>query len=247
MKRFLETSDWNKPWFQDLSAIEKCLWRYINDNCDCAGIWDPNWKQASFQIGSKVTEETAQVFAGRLQKLSDGSLRIIGFITLQYGKLSRECKPHTPVFAALEARGLTFEGLSERVAIPIECPSEGKNYLQEKEKDKDKVQEKEEWDCKGGDKGKPESREACVDYAVQIGLPGSDGEWFYDKGLASGWKNSGKPIADWKATMRCWKPGTIFPSRKLGLPSESIPPPRLVHRVERDNREYPQTFQPKML
>jgi len=52
-------------------------------------------------------------------------------------------------------------------------------------------------------------------YAVEIKLPASDGTWYYDKMLASGWKNGGHGVKDWKATIRTWKAkGGIFPSQK---------------------------------
>lgn len=59
------------------------------------------------------------------------------------------------------------------------------------------------------------SMEEVVAYVTGHGnLPSTDGEWFYDKMLASGWKNDGKDVKDWKATVRTWKSISIFPSQK---------------------------------
>lgn len=42
-------------------------------------------------------------------------------------------------------------------------------------------------------------------FAVEIGMPADDGEDCFDRWEGSGWKNGGKRIDDWKATMRTWK------------------------------------------
>lgn len=62
------------------------------------------------------------------------------------------------------------------------------------------------------------SVEECIEYARVIGLNENDGRWFFDGRMAMGWKNGGRPIVDWKATMRTWKAqGDIFPSHKSRL------------------------------
>lgn len=52
-------------------------------------------------------------------------------------------------------------------------------------------------------------------YAVEIELPATDGDWFFDKMTGSGWRNDGKPVADWKAVMRVWKRLNLFPSLRV--------------------------------
>ena len=49
------------------------------------------------------------------------------------------------------------------------------------------------------------SLEELKAFAVELGMPAEDGEDCFDRWQGSGWKNGGKPIADWKATMRTWK------------------------------------------
>lgn len=65
----------------------------------------------------------------------------------------------------------------------------------------------------------PESKKTCTlreaeDFASEIGLLSSDGEWFFYKCVGNGWTNNGKPIKDWKATIRQWKISCILPSLK---------------------------------
>jgi hypothetical protein len=45
-KRFVDTELWQKEWFQDLTLKEKILIKYIFENCDCAGVWNGNFKLA---------------------------------------------------------------------------------------------------------------------------------------------------------------------------------------------------------
>jgi hypothetical protein len=45
-------------------------------------------------------------------------------------------------------------------------------------------------------------------------LPQADAVWFFDHCESTGWKNNGRAILDWKATIRAWIPLKIFPSQK---------------------------------
>lgn len=51
-------------------------------------------------------------------------------------------------------------------------------------------------------------------FAIEIELPASDGEYFFHKMQSTDWKVGGKPIKDWKATIRAWKAGGYLPSQK---------------------------------
>ena len=135
MKRFTETSKWEKPWFQDLPPHLKCLWLFMCDKCDCAGVWEMNWKAASLFIGKTVTAEDLKHFAGKVAVFG-GKLVVGSFVAFQYGKLSEDCRAHTPVFRALSKHSLSI-GYSKAI-----------HSLQEQ------VQEEEE-EGKGSDEGKP--------------------------------------------------------------------------------------------
>lgn len=61
------------------------------------------------------------------------------------------------------------------------------------------------------------TEEESVKFCLSQSLTEDDGKWFFDKCEGNGWKNSGKPIVDWQATIRSWKRvKTIFPSQKNG-------------------------------
>jgi hypothetical protein len=123
-KRFTETGKWSKAWFQDLPAKHKLLWLYLCDNCDCAGFWSVNWRQASFQIGEAVGQEDVQAFGDRLAMVDADTLHIVTFVEFQYGNLSEACKAHIPILKALKAR--VSKGYAK-----------GIHTLQEKDKDKE--------------------------------------------------------------------------------------------------------------
>ena len=59
-----------------------------------------------------------------------------------------------------------------------------------------------------------EGLERVREFAKAEGISMLDAEWFYHKGRGNGWTNGGKPILDWKATLRSWKRAGYLPSQK---------------------------------
>lgn len=116
MKRFTETDKWRDVWYRKLPPKAKLLWLYMVDNCDHAGVLEIDWELASFQIGVPVEQSLLVYFERQIHRLKNGKYHIRGFVKYQYGKLSRDCKPHTPVFAALERNGLTEEDIAQNEA-----------------------------------------------------------------------------------------------------------------------------------
>jgi uncharacterized phage protein (TIGR02220 family) len=50
MNRLTDTELWKKGWFLSLTATEKCAMRFISDNCDNAGVWEPIFTMAEMAI-----------------------------------------------------------------------------------------------------------------------------------------------------------------------------------------------------
>lgn len=85
-------------------------------------------------------------------------------------------------------------------------------------------------------------------FAVEIGLPASDGEARFYGLESNGWKAGKNPVKDWKASMRTWKINGFHPSQKNGgMGSEPAPkseyyPPKqqetIGEMVMRRDREY---------
>ena len=107
-RRFTSTEKWDKEWFQDLSPKLKCLWQYLTDRCDHAGLWDVNFKMASFCIGEKVTKDDLRAFEGKVKWVASDKLYLTGFVDFQYGVegLSETSKPHQSVIKILKRNNL---------------------------------------------------------------------------------------------------------------------------------------------
>ena len=61
-------------------------------------------------------------------------------------------------------------------------------------------------------RGKPSSEQEVVEFCESIGIP--DGVYFWEKWTGNGFKNGGKAMKDWKATIRAWKIAGYLPSQK---------------------------------
>jgi hypothetical protein len=138
MKRFTATEKWEKDWFTALSPKHKCLWQLLCDRCDAAGVWSANYRLASFLIGATVTKADIHAFGDHVTMLPGGDVLIPTFVEFQYGKLSKDCMPHKPIFRALEKHGLeqTAKGI-ERVSIPLSDRVLDKDKEEDKDTDKD--------------------------------------------------------------------------------------------------------------
>lgn len=107
MKRFTETEKWRDTWFRRLPPIAKLAFIYVVDNCDAAGVWDPDYDLADFTIGEKVAWPTIiEAFGERLELLPDGKWHLTRFVEFQYGELTEDCRPHAKVLQLLKAHGI---------------------------------------------------------------------------------------------------------------------------------------------
>ena len=118
MKRFTETNKWESAWFQDLPLKYKIFWFYILDKCDQGGFWKVNIRLTVFQIGEQFeAAELLRVFAGRIKDMRDGSWWLPEFVNFQYGKLSRDCKPHGMAIRCIEKHGMTIESVKQNASF----------------------------------------------------------------------------------------------------------------------------------
>jgi len=115
-KRFTDIEIWDKEWYMELTPKHKCLMKYIFDKCDSSGCWKPNWRLASLHINDEVNySDLAYLPKDQYEILDNGKIFIPDFIKFQYGKLSKECRPHLPIIATVEKNDL-----SERLSYLIE-------------------------------------------------------------------------------------------------------------------------------
>ena len=60
----------------------------------------------------------------------------------------------------------------------------------------------------------PSSVEEVINYALGLGIPKNDAEYFFDSQESGGWTRAGKPMRDWRAALRAWHRAGHLPSSK---------------------------------
>jgi len=136
-KRFTATEKWDKAWYMKLSPKLKCLWQYLNDKCDQAGVWDENFIIATAHIGDTITEEDMSAFGDRVEKIAPEKWWVTGHVKFQCGELSQKCKAHNPIIKSLKENNLferVTKGYTKGYIYPLDT-------LQEKEIEKEKEKE----------------------------------------------------------------------------------------------------------
>lgn len=207
MKRFVASELWDKAWFRKLPPRLKCLWFYMIQRCDCAGVWEGDLALASFHIGSKVSEADLTIFGNRLEKLPSGKIWLNTFLIYQYVTLSHGCPAHKPVFESIERNKLE-DRLTLSLYDRLMDRGQEKEKDKEKDKDKDKDKDKNKENSKQTSKreSRPSSIQVVIDYMKELNIANPEinaNKWMahYEK---VGWKSGRSTIVDWKAAVRTW-------------------------------------------
>jgi len=209
-KRFTETLKWDDPWFRALSPDAKLLWFWLVDKCDQAGIITPDFALCEFQTGIKRAYERIKEIESRVAQIDEGKYIVAKFIEFQHGKLSRDCKAHNPAWQSLEKHGLIDEnGEIKGYSKGIERVSREYPYSLSNGKGKGNGNVT----SSTNKKEKPSIDEVRI-FCAEIELLESDADALFWKWEGNGWTNGGKPIKDWKATIRSWKAAGHIPSIK---------------------------------
>ena len=181
MKRFTETTKWGDPWFLGLSLDAKLAFWYMTENCDGAGVWDPNQRLANFCFTRDIDWESVKTQLGdRIEVLPNGKWHLTRFVQFQYGALSPDCRPHSFVIKLQNYHG-------------IKGYAKGMNTLTDTDKEKDKDTDtaktrfptKEEWLA--------EAAQKHPDWPPSDAL----GAWNYYE--SQGWRRGKTPITRWRA------------------------------------------------
>lgn len=124
----------------------KCIWLWLLDNCDCAGIIEPDMDLAAFQIGSiKPLASPYEVLGDRVERYGS-KLFIPKFIAYQYGaELNIANTAHRGVIRRLELAKIPcpvsiVDKNNKAPSKPLQSPLQG---AQDKDKDKEMVTDKE--------------------------------------------------------------------------------------------------------
>ena len=203
MKRFTETAKWADPWFMGLSLDAKLVFWYITENCDNAGVWDPNCRLANFCFQRDIEwDRVREELGDRLEVLPNGKWWLVKFVPFQCGELSEACKPHQKVIGLLAQNGLL-----ERVS---------KGYAKSSQRDKEEEEDKEE----EKEKDKPARRiipptpEQVTVYSAEIGYP-MDGQAWCDSYAQKGWMVGKNKMRDWQSAVRNWKTNKWKPGEPI--------------------------------
>ncbi len=137
-KRFTDTGKWDKQWFRKLDPVDKCLWLFLCDRCDHAGVWEIDTDAFEYFVGIEVSlSHLAQAFGDKIEFVGDDKLIIKSFIDFQYGNLNPDNRVHKSVLNRLDKLAPSKALISPFLGA------------KDKDKDKDKDKEKEKGECEG--------------------------------------------------------------------------------------------------
>ena len=116
-QRIAITERWgNDRWFGELSLRLKIFYIYLCDRCDCAGIWEPNWRVADFELGEHFDPETTlHGLQPKVELLPSGKWLLVNFLYVQYHVNIADLKPEKHTVHLGIVRRLAKEGLWDGV------------------------------------------------------------------------------------------------------------------------------------
>lgn len=193
-KRFVDTEIWQKEWFLDLSIKHKLLLKFLFDNCDCAGIYEPNFKLLSFYIGEKITPEDFNNIK-QIKKLPNGNYLIEDFIKFQY-KINNysELNPSFSVHKGI-IKSLIKNQLLDKGCLTLKQP------LQDMDKDKDiNTTNNSTNNTKFNKPTIEEIKNYCLERKNNV-----DPSQFFDFYESKNWFVGKNEMKDWKAAIRNWE------------------------------------------
>lgn len=166
MKRFTEALKWRDPWFRELSVDGKLVFYYFVDNCDAAGVWEPDYPMVNFCLKRDIEWGSVwSEFGDRVVKLSTGKLWMRKFIAFQYGHLTESCAPHRTVIALVIRHGLVIDKGNVTLSLDYKYPP---NRVKDKEEEKDKEAEKDIGGAGGANGHPPRARNLLIDALAEI-------------------------------------------------------------------------------
>lgn len=211
MKTLISPDIWRDPSFEELSPEAKLVVFWLWTNADLAGVVRVSERRLGFDTGiTSPSEALAEGLASGSYEVDGDRVVIINFISRQIGEGEKLARNN---IARSLMKVIASQPLSTQSFIMARYP-ELKPLLRAPEGvPKGKGKGKGTGKGTGTGKGRGTMDEIKA-YAVERGLAPTDGEWFFDKAEGCGWKNNGKAIVCWKATVRAWQKIKIFPSQK---------------------------------
>jgi hypothetical protein len=217
MKRFSDTARVDEDWYCQLPLEMRAAFELLWAKADAAGVWAVNHRLAEFHIGKKVNwSDFLNRCGGRIIQMDEGRYLMRDLIRVNYGKLSRDCRPHTHVFSALEKHGIDLETVTGSKVSDTYPVGISKDKEQDKDQYKEEDQDKREGMQGEGKKSEPSDEEAVLVFCAEQGIPADDGRAVWAKWQGNGFTNNRSKMKDWKATIRSWNLAGYLPSQKNG-------------------------------
>ena len=121
-KRMTDTDIWDKEWFMDLSLKHKHIVRYLFDKCDLAGVYKPNYKLMSLQIGEPCSFEDINSLPKKQFKFFKDKVIVLDFIEFQNGTLGNKSPVHLKILSMLKAYGIKYpiNRVSDTLIVEVE-------------------------------------------------------------------------------------------------------------------------------
>lgn len=161
-KRFSDTAKWGNPSYRSLPNESKLALMYLNDQCDCSGVWLVDYEIASLHLGFRLDvlmiKETLKDHVFFLK--DDTRIVLKDFLSFQYGnfdKLTNNVR--LGVIRCLDSHGLKYGVLRVGLDYP-----KGMYRVQEQDKELELVKEKEK-------ESLPISFSRIEDFADQKNIP----------------------------------------------------------------------------
>lgn len=194
----------------DLPNKYKLFWIFLLTDCDHAGVWQVNYKTASFYVGEHLEPSECERFLkGRIVKIENDKYWFLPkFIEFQYGQELKESNLALKSVIQILRKYKLFDFLP-KVKIILGA-NKGHKRSSKAPKDKDKEEDKGE--DKRSSLGKSEnlflrnpSMIETIEYFESCGYPKEEAEKFWSNYEGLGWVTAhGGVIKNWQAKVIGW-------------------------------------------
>lgn len=213
LRRFTDTLKWDDPWFRQLPGVQKLVFLYVIDRCNNAGFWEVDEDAIAWH--TKVDRKHLE---GAWKGLERGIKGASGWVWVRRFLKHQKNEPLTPHNPAHKQILMLIKDQVERFKdcpefkefvgpyMGLLCPigigtGTGKGKKRESA-------EREKSD-------RPTSREEVRSFVVELGIPLTDGDYYWDKWSGNGFKNNRESMKDWRAVIRSHKSAGFLPSQKV--------------------------------
>lgn len=226
MKPFIDPAFWSDPDIESSKAGVKlaALWLITNSQTSLLGLCGASSSRFEFETGLKSEAlESALQALPRAFKRFGSVIFVRNYIRHQFGAGDKLVRNN--FFVALKSLFLNVKDDELKAFILSEYPELEQALtkpLQRAYEAQGKGREGKEGKAKKGSAEGKQSKakatqEEVAEFIAEVGLPSTDAEWFFHKCEGCGWTNGGKPMKDWKATIRSWKAANYMPSQKPSM------------------------------